>query len=96
MTSSVSKKTETPALDGDEDDEMEDVSMGPSKTAGPSSAPLPIETSAEDKDEEDDFEETAVPTASVTEADGDAAGDEVDPNTIVMGPFFLGRLPIKF
>ncbi|GHJ86193.1 hypothetical protein NliqN6_2595 [Naganishia liquefaciens] len=84
MTSSVSKKTETPALDGDEDDEMEDVSMGPSKTAGPSSAPLPIETSAEDKDEEDDFEETAVPTASVTEADGDAAGDEVDPNTIVM------------
>lgn len=88
MTASAPVKAETPALDGDEDDDMEDVSMGPRNAAGSSTATaVPANTSATDKGEEDDFEETAVPTASTTSVDRDIAEGEVDPNTIVMGPY---------
>ena len=59
MTASAPVKAETPALDGDEDDDMEDVSMGPRNAVGSSTAAaVPAESSATDKGEEDDFEET--------------------------------------
>lgn len=78
------------ALDDDEDDDMEDVSAGPSKTAGSSAVPARLAVvTAGDKDDEDDFEETAVPTASTTSADRDGAEGEVDPNTMVMGAYLM-------
>lgn len=88
MTASAPVKAETSALDGDEDDDMEVVSMGPRNAVGSSTAAaVPANSSATDKGEEDDFEETAVPTTSTTSVDRDIAEGEVDPNTIVMGSY---------
>lgn len=75
-------KTETvPAPPDDEDDEMEDVSAGPSSAAGPSTSKIAVP--AADQADEDEFEETRVPAASTNSAEDTAEG--VDPNTMVMG-----------
>jgi hypothetical protein len=89
-TAVAAKVESAPALDDDEDDDMEDVSVGPGKTAASSTAPARLAViTAADKDDEDDFEETVVPTASTTSADRDGAEGEVDPNTMVMGLYLL-------
>lgn len=71
-----------PAPADDEDEEMEDVSAGLSKVAGPS-VPTAIAPIADDKDDEDEFEETPVVAASANSTEETADG--VDPNTMVMG-----------
>ncbi|KAI5455338.1 hypothetical protein NCC49_000152 [Naganishia albida] len=74
-------KTETvPAPPDDEDDEMEDVSAGPSSAAGPATSKIAVP--AADQADEDEFEETRVPAASTNSAEDTAEG--VDPNTMVM------------
>jgi hypothetical protein len=89
-TAVAAKAEPAPALDDDDDDDMEDVSVGPSKAASSSTAPARLAViTAADKDDEDDFEETVVPTASTTSAERDGAEGEVDPNTMVMGPYLL-------
>jgi hypothetical protein len=89
-TGAIAKAEPAPALDDDEDDDMEDVSVGPSKIAASSTAPARLAViTAADKDDEDDFEETVVPTASTTSAERDGVEGEVDPNTMVMGLYLL-------
>lgn len=66
----------------DEDEEMEDVSAGASKVAGPS-VPTVTASGAGDKDDEDEYVETPVAAASANSTEETADG--VDPNTMVMG-----------